>query len=178
MRDPARTSLAAGERLTVIDAVRGLNVYGDPVPWSVQRNGVFTAFSFVNCEKYPPSLLYLLMTLGPTFLLLAALEAWPAAAPKPLVTLGRVPLFFYLLHLPLTHGLAVVLSVLRYGRATWLFEEPPWSPSPADLYPPGYGYGLLAVYLLCGVVVLLLWPACEWYAEVKRRQHTWWLTYL
>ena len=174
-----RLFLGLGVALTLAFVVlRAVNVYGDPAPWSVQRNGLFTVFSFVNCEKYPPSLLYLLMTLGPAFLLLAALEAWPAAALKPLVTLGRVPLFFYLLHLPLIHGLAVGLSFLRYGRASWLFQEPPWSPGSADIYPQGYGYNLLAVYALCGLVLLLLWPVCEWYAELKRRHHTWWLSYL
>jgi uncharacterized membrane protein len=174
-----RFFLGVGVALTLAFVVlRGLNVYGDPVPWSVQRDGLFTAFSFVNCEKYPPSLLYLLMTLGPAFLLLAALEWWPAAAAEPLVTLGRVPLFFYLLHLPVIHGLAVLLSFLRYGQAVWLFEEPPWSPGCADIYPPGYGYGLLGVYVLCGLVLVLLWPACKWYAGLKRRHHTWWLTYL
>jgi uncharacterized membrane protein len=174
-----RLFLGVGVALTLgFLVLRGLNVYGDPEPWSVHQNGLFTAFSFVNCEKYPPSLLYLLMTLGPTFLLLAGLERWPAAAPRPLVTLGRVPLFFYLLHLPLIHGLAVLLSVLRYGEASWLFQEPPWAPGCAAFYPEGYGYDLVGVYTLCGLVLVLLWPACGWYAELKRRRRTWWLSYL
>jgi uncharacterized membrane protein len=174
-----RLFLGIGVALTLgFVLLRALNFYGDPEPWSVQRNGLFTVFSFVNCQKYPPSLLYLLMTLGPTFLLLAALETWPVAAPKPLVTLGRVPLFFYLLHLPLIHALAVVFSFVRYGQTNWLFQEPPWGTSAAGIYPEGYGYDLLAVYALCALVLALLWPACGWYAELKRRYRAWWLSYL
>jgi len=178
---PHRQRLFVGIGVAVTLAfilVRGLNFYGDPEPWHLQRNALFTVFSFVNCVKYPPSCLYLLMTLGPTFLLLGLLEWRPAVAPQPVVTLGRVPLFFYLLHLPLIHGLAVVLSFLRYGQANWLFESPPWSPGSADIYPPGYGYNLLGVYALYFLVLLMLWPVCRWYADLKRRHHVWWLTYL
>ncbi len=159
--------------------LRALNVYGDPSPWSVQLDSLDTVFSFVNCTKYPPSLLYLLMTLGPTFLLLALFERRDGAlAPKPLVVLGRVPLFFYLLHLPLIHGLAVVLSLLTYGDASGLFIEPPWSTGSAKFYPEGYGYSLPVVYGLYVLVLLILWPACWWFAGVKQRLRAWWLSYL
>jgi uncharacterized membrane protein len=172
-----RLFLGVGVALTLaFVALRALNVYGDPAPWSVQRNLLFTVFDFIACEKYPPSLLYLLMTLGPTFLVLACFERW--AAPQLLVTLGRVPLFFYLLHLPLIHGLAVLLSFLRHGEANGLFAEPPWSPACADIYPQGYGYSLPEVYALCTLVLLILWPACVWYAQLKRRHRAWWLSYL
>ncbi len=88
-------------------ALRWLNVYGDPRPWAGQSSPTFTVLSFLNCQKYPPSLLYLLMTLGPALLLLAAFERGVAPAARWLLTLGRVPLFFYLLQWPVAHGLAV-----------------------------------------------------------------------
>src|SRR5439155_14146131 len=128
-------------------------------------DALYTAFSFVNCQKYPPSLLFLLMTLGPTFLLLALFEHREGSAPAgPLVTLGRVPFFFYVLHLTVIHGLAVLLSLLRYGEAGWLFVVPPWGPGSADVYPDDYGYTLPWVYVLYVVVLLLLWPLCRWFA--------------
>jgi uncharacterized membrane protein len=158
--------------------VRGLNVYGDPDPWSVQKDTLYTAFSFFNCTKYPPSLAFLLMTLGPTFLLLAALDRRGGPALKPLVTLGRVPLFFYVVHLSVIHGLAGVFCLLQHGEARGLFISPPWSPGCAAYYPEGYGYHLPTVYALWILVLVLLWPACEWYARLKRQRHGWFLSYL
>jgi len=172
-----RFFLGAGIALTLAFLVlRGLNRYGDPVPWTPYPDALSTAFSFVNCQKYPPSLLYLLMTLGPTFLLLALFEyrEWAGDA-GPLVTLGRVPFFFYVFHLMVIHGLAVLLSLLRYGEAGWLFVSPPWN---LDVYPEGYGYSLPVVYALYALVLAILWPACRWYADFKQRHHSWWLSYL
>jgi uncharacterized membrane protein len=171
-----RRLAAVGAALTLAFLVlRALNVYGDPDPWTVESNWLFTAFSFANCTKYPPSLLFLLMTIGPTFLLLAWLEGRRGAALKPLVTFGRVPLFFYLIHLPLIHGLAVLLSYLKYGAADWLFVSPPWS---TEVYPEGYGYSLPVVYAIWALVLVVMWPACEWYARLKRHSHGWFLSYL
>jgi uncharacterized membrane protein len=171
-----RYFLTAGLGLTLAFVVlRGLNVYGEPDRWTVHSDALSTVLSFLNCTKYPPSLLYLLMTLGPTFLLLALFEGKVGAAAGPLVTLGRVPFFFYVVHLAVIHGLAVLLSLLRYGDASWLFVGPPWNP---DVYPKGYGYSLPVVYALYVLVLLLMWPACRWYADLKRRRHDWWLSYL
>jgi uncharacterized membrane protein len=173
-----RFFLVLGVALTLgFVVLRALNVYGDPDPWSVRQDGLYTAFSFVNCQKYPPSLLSLLMTLGPTFLLLYVFEHREgAAAAGPLVTLGRVPFFFYVLHLFVIHALAVLLSLLRYGRAAWLFVTPP--PWDADVYPEGYGYSLPVVYAIYVLVLAILWPACRWYADYKRRHKAWWLSYV
>src|SRR5947207_1145993 len=85
--------------------IRGINGYGDPNPWSRQKNGLFTLFSFLNCHKYPPSLAYLLMTLGPALVVLALLERGTPRWLGPILVFGRVPLFYYLIHLPLIHGL-------------------------------------------------------------------------
>ena len=118
--------------------LRAINVYGDPGPWSSQRNALFTLFSFLNCHKYPPSLLYLLMTLGPALLTLAVLDRETPRWLKPVLFFGRVPLFYYLLHLPLIHGLAVVASYLHYGQATWWFANP----NAPGARPADYGYSL------------------------------------
>jgi uncharacterized membrane protein len=152
--------------------LRLTNVYGDPKPWSEQKNFLFTVFSFIDTNKYPPSLLYLLMTLGPALIVLAILDRPSAAWMKPVLIFGRVPLFFYLLHLPLIHGLAVILAFTRHGRADWLYGSNP------GLRPADYGYGLAFVYLVWIAVIAVLYPACRWFAEVKRRRSESWLSYL
>jgi len=136
--------------------LRAANVYGEPHPWSSQpRGALFTFMSFLNCSKYPPSLLYLAMTLGPALLALAALDR-PAVAQsriaQPFLVLGRVPLFFYLVHLPLIHASARVVGE--------------------------HGYGLGAVYVVWFVVLAVLYGPCHWFAALKRRNRSAWLSYL
>src|SRR5207302_9765698 len=114
--------LALGVALTAAFGVlRALNDYGDSRPWSVESDALLTALSFVNCQKYPPSLQFLLMTLGPGIVLLAVADLFPRWVAKVLTVFGRVPLFYYLLHFPLIHGIALVLALLLYGRPDWLF---------------------------------------------------------
>jgi uncharacterized membrane protein len=158
--------------------VRAINVYGDPIPWTAQHSAFFTFLSFINCEKYPPSLLYLLMTLGPVIILLALLDRDLSSIWRPFIVFGRVPLFFYLLHLPLMHGIAVGLSYAKYGRADWLFLGPAGIPIFGAAYPRDYGYGLAGVYLIWIVVVGLLYPLCWWFARLKERRRVTWLSYL
>ena len=158
--------------------LRALNVYGDPDPWSPQRNTLYTLFSFLNCHKYPPSLLYLLMTLGPALLALAVLDRGTPRWLKPVLVFGRVPLFYYLVHLPVIHGLAVLASYLRYGQANWWFANPSEGPNAPGLRPSDYGYSLPIVYLVWLGVVLALYPVCRWFAEVKRHRRERWLSYL
>jgi len=155
--------------------VRAANVYGDARPWSSQRNVLFTVFSFLNCAKYPPSLLYLLMTLGPSLIILGMLDRGTPRWLRPICEFGRVPLFFYLLHLPLIHGLAVIISWIQYGRAGWWFANGPGAGP--DPMPPDYGFGLPVVYLVWVLVVIALYPACRWFAGFKRRRHDPWLSY-
>jgi uncharacterized membrane protein len=139
--------------------LRASNAYGDPRPWSPQSSPIYTAMSFLNCLKYPPSLLFLMMTLGPAILALAALDHGAGRLGGPLLVFGRVPLFFYLLQWPLAHGLAVAFAALR-GQ------------------PPGYGPGLPIVYLMTAVTLVLLYYPCRWFADVKRRRRDAWLSYL
>ena len=153
----------------------GNSFYGSSREWSVQGNFLFTIFSFIDCHKYPPSLLYLLMTLGPALIALSFLDRGTPRVLRPFLVFGRVPLFYYLLHLPLIHALAVLVAYVRFGHAEWLFVSPFVQPIPP---PAGNGFGLPVVYLLWIAVVLSLYPVCRWFAEVKRRRREAWLSYL
>jgi len=156
--------------------LRGINIYGDPLRWSVQKSSVFTVLSFLDTNKYPPSLLFLLMTLGPAMLFLSAVDGSTPRFLRPALPIGKVPMFYYLLHFPLIHLLAVLICFARYGTAHWMFQSPsidrfPFTP------PPGWGFDLPVIYLLWAVVVLLLYPLCRWFAGVKQRRHDAWLSY-
>jgi len=172
-----RRLVVLGSLLTAFFVLlRLVNVYGDPDPWSPQRSPLFTFFSFLNCHKYPPSLLYLLMTLGPALLMLAFFDGGAPRWLKPVLVFGRVPLFYYLIHIPLIHGLAVLLAYVRLGRADWLFANSTETGAPQP--PAGYGCNLIVVYLIWLGIVLALYPACKWFAEVKRRHASAWLSYI
>jgi hypothetical protein len=112
------------------------------------------------------------MTLGPALLLLAWLDGRTPRVLKPILVFGRVPLFYYLLHLPLIHGLAILTWLVRYGHADWAYGI-----SPAQT-PPDVGFGLAFTYLAWIIVILLLYPACRWFADLKRRRRDAWLSYL
>ena len=160
--------------------LRWLNVYGDPLPWASQARGAwYTFLSFLNTQKYPPSLLFLLMTLGPSIIAIALFDRGrePGALLRPFVTFGRVPLFYYLLHVPLMHVVAVVFAYVKYGRAEWLFMNWP-PPGQPQLEPEGYGYDLWVVYAVWLGVVAALYPLCRWFAAVKSRRRDAWLSYL
>jgi uncharacterized membrane protein len=158
-------------------ALRALNLYGDPRSWSAQATALRTALSWLNATKYPPSLVFLLMTLGPALLLLRALDRGTPAPLRPALVFGRVPLFYYLVHMPLIHLAAVAVCLVRYGDAHWMFESPrldlfPFTP------PPGWGFDLPIVYLVWLAVVAALYPLCRWFAGVKQRSGATWLSYL
>jgi uncharacterized membrane protein len=157
--------------------LRTANFYGDPLKWSAQKNALYTLFSFLNCQKYPPSLLFTLMTLGPAILLLAYLPKVRGRLAKPFIVFGRVPLFYFVLHIYLIHGLAALLATIRYGSAPWMFAGIPNS-FPGSELPAYYGYGLGVVYLVWIVVLLTLYPLCKWFAGVKQRRRDVWLSYL
>jgi len=156
--------------------LRSINVYGNPFPWSTQTSAGFTVLSFLNTTKYPPSLLYLLMTLGPALLFLWAVDATTPRWLRPALTIGKVPMFYYLLHIPLIHLIAVAVCYARYGQVHWMFESPTLRDFPITA-PPGWGYSLPIVYLIWLAVVLTLYPLCRWFAGLKRRRNDAWLSY-
>jgi len=172
---PARRrklTLLLGASLTAaFIALRALNMYGDPSPWSSQTRPLFTLLSFLNVTKYPPSLAYLLMTLGPGLLVLAALERGQNRALDLLHTFGRVPLFAYVVHLALAHLLAG-LSALALGFGTSVLTNMFIG------FPERWGFGLVGVYAAWLAVLVMLYPLCRWFANVKRRRNDWWLSYL
>jgi hypothetical protein len=131
-----------------------------------------TMLSFLNCEKYPPSLLYLMMTLGPGLILLAAFEQAQGRLAGWFITFGKVPFFYYVAHLFLIHALAVAFAGVTTGDASWLFGG-----KPSDK-PAGYGMGLLGVYATTLLVVVILYPLCRWFAALKTHRCGWWWSYL
>jgi len=156
--------------------VRGVNIYGDPQRWSGAIPGT-VVLSFLRLTKYPPSLDFLLMTLGPAILLLWWLDRVEMGHTNPLIVFGRVPLFYFVVHLFLIHGLAVLLALLRYGHAGFMLSPLPSMGGPM-VYPPDYGFGLGGVYAIWIAVVILMYPVCRWFAGVKRRRRDGWLSYV
>lgn len=159
---------------------RAINGYGDPVPWATQPSPVYTVLSFLNTTKYPPSLDFLLMTLGPALLALAWLDRPGLKPSNPLIVFGRVPLFYFVLHFYLAHLAAVLLAFARYGGSAWtfVFHRVPSMGGPATLFPPRFGEDLWVVYLVWGGIVLALYPACRWFGNLKARRREWWFGYL
>ncbi len=145
--------------------LRLLNSYGDPLHWTTQTAWWRTVLSFINCTKYPPSLLYLLMTIGPAIALLPVFEKLKGKAGSVMKVYGQVPLFYYLLHIYLIHGLGVLASYLFSGGALV---------SPFDLP----GYALWVVYAVWLSAVVLLYFPCRWFAGIKKSHRKWWLSYL
>jgi uncharacterized membrane protein len=184
-----RVLLGIGATMTVLFIVfRALDIYGDPAKWSQQKSTWFTVLSFVNTTKYPPSLLFLLMTLGPAIIALGLFESASAnlraidsatiihKLRSALVTLGRVPLFFYILQWYAAHSIAIVAGLIAGQPVAYQ-----WA-SPIDKFsnppPPGVGFRLWVVYVCWGLGVLLFYPLCKWFAAVKARRRDWWLSYL
>ena len=152
--------------------LRLANVYGDPNPWEVsERGALYTLLSFLNTTKYPASLLFLLMTLGPALWLLPRLESLRDPISRALVTFGRVPLFYYLVHVPAIHLLAALYSWPRYGGVGW------WAQGPRA-WPEGYVPDLRLSWLVWLLVTVALYPLCRWFAGVKRRKRSPFLRFL
>lgn len=156
--------------------LRALNIYGDPNLWSAQESALFTLLSFLNTSKYPPSLLYLLMTLGPAFLLLRYLEFKPIPLQRPMIIIGRVPLFYYIVHLYLIHALAMLAAVLT-GFPWQAMILPVWVNFAPDLV--GYGFSLSATWLIWLAIVVMLYPLCVYWDKFKtRNKNKWWVGYV
>jgi uncharacterized membrane protein len=175
-----------GVATAVFIVIRAIDKYGEPQHWSRQKNLVFTVLSFINTTKYPPSLDYLLMTLGPAIIALAIFESTRNVAAGAstsigsalgnfFIIFGRVPLFYYILQWVTAHTIAVVLHAAFGKPVRWLFQTPiEWFSNP----PTGNGFSLWVVYLSWIGGVLLLYPLCKWFAGVKARRRDWWLSYL
>jgi len=157
--------------------LRLIDVYGDPQHWSVQKNWLFTLMSFLNCAKYPPSLLFTLMTLGPVLLLLSWMEGRELKILNPFLVFGRVPLFYYILHFYVIHAASLVAFMIRYDKSL----------SEVDFHffhntfggiPFGVGYGLPWVYVAWATLIACLYPICRWYNHYKSTHRYVWLSYL
>jgi uncharacterized membrane protein len=177
--EPARRNricLRLGLGATALFLVlRGFNIYGDPQPWSASGR-MPALLSFLNTTKYPASLLFLLMTLGPTIAVIPLLDPARGRIAQWLSVFGRVPFFYYVLHIPLIHALALVVSKIRTGSVDpWLFTNHPMANPPA---PEGYTWSLGLLYLVWAVAIVILYFACRWYADRKARRSDWWLKYL
>jgi uncharacterized membrane protein len=157
--------------------LRAINLYGDPNRWSVQKSAALTVLSFLNTIKYPPSLLFLLMTLGPAMLCLWAFDGRTPPAWRPALIIGKVPMFYYILHIPLIHLIALLICYVRYGHVYWMFQSPDLANFPFTA-PPGWGLSLPKIYLVWAIVVVILYPLCRWFAGVKQRRSDPWLSYL
>jgi uncharacterized membrane protein len=151
--------------------LRALAIYGDPHPFAPRETLTKTIFAFMNVQKYPPSLLFLMATLGPAILSLAWLEKLDERVARVLMVFGRVPLFYYVAHLYLIHLGMVVAGVATGFRARQMLV-------PFFMLPDGYGFPLAIVYTFWIAIVLGLYPACRWFAELKARRRDWWLGYL
>jgi len=157
--------------------IRFINVYGDPSRWSEQSGALFTVLSFLNVTKYPPSLLYALLTLGSALVFLSVAEATSGPIVRVLSVYGRVPMFYYLIHIFLIHLLAMICSDLftDYGWQKWIFRKPIWF----DPSMKGSGFSLWVVYVVWFVVVAGLFPLCKKYDRYKQEhKNKWWLSYL
>jgi uncharacterized membrane protein len=154
-------------------ALRAANGYGNPDQWSVQRTGALTVASFLNVRKYPPSLLFLLMTLGLAFIALALTENARGRVARWLGVYGRVPMFFYVAHIFVVHAIGVLLALMQGG----VLRRIPVITDPASL-PDWYGVSLPGVYVAWGCVVLLMYYPCRAFSRLKARRNDWWLRYM
>jgi uncharacterized membrane protein len=160
--------------------VRALNGYGDPARWSWQPTAITTVLSFLNTTKYPPSLAFVLMTLGPALIILSVFDRRPFSRGNPLIVFGRVPLFYFVLHFYAAHIAALMLAVVTYGRSalTFMWQPVPSMGGPAAAFPPNFGWDLWVTYAVWIAIVVALYPSCRWFAGVKEHRRAWWLSYL
>jgi uncharacterized membrane protein len=166
-----RLLVSGGAATAAFVLIRMSGIYGDPNLWQGQADATATMIDFLTVTKYPPSMLFLLMTLGPAAIVCAMADRVPDAIKQPLIVFGRAPFAFYVAHLYLIHTLAVAFGVFQgfdaRGFLTYSF-----------FFPKGYGVGLPGAYVAWLIVVITLYPLCRWVAAVKDRRKDWWLSYL
>jgi uncharacterized membrane protein len=165
LREPSERRVLARRiglsAIAVFLLLRVLNVYGDPVPWTTQKSGLFTFMSFLNCAKYPPSLDFSLMTLGPALILLSWLDRpseKQSSVPRALAVLGGVPLFFYVAHLALLRYTSIPFAIARFGASAV-------GPPPGHAGSPEWGLG--AVYVVWVLAVSALFLPSRWFLRKK-----------
>ena len=174
-RTRRRLLLLGCSLIALFISLRYSNLYGDPKSWQAYPDPMFTILSFLNCHKYPPSLMYLLMTLGPAIVVLAMLEGAATYRLGFLRVFGKTPLFFYLIHLYLIHLLAAAIAAVDNGPVWAILGGGIWSPE----LPKDYGYDLPGVYVIWLMVLLILYPICHGFEAVKQHKPHWaWLRYL
>ena len=156
--------------------LRLTNFYGEPNPFSLQNSITYSIMSFFNTTKYPPSLLYILMTIGPSLLLLSVIEKYKNKVTDFFIVFGRVPLFYYFIHILIIHMLAIILLVLTNKDYSIMFNMTPYLPGQNQLVE--YGYPLWVVYVVWFIVILILYPLCYKYMKYKSNSKKWWLSYL
>ncbi|MFL5730597.1 MAG: DUF1624 domain-containing protein [Cytophagaceae bacterium] len=165
--------LAGSAFIVLFIALRFSNFYGDPSPWTGQKNGMFTFLSFLNCTKYPMSLLYLLMTAGPGLIVLSWLEGKDWRVLNPLRIIGRVPLFYYIVHLFLIHALAIAFAVITHYDKIGDILQGKW-----NKLAENYGYHLTGVYLVWMLVVVILYFICLKYERFQKTSKMKWLKFI
>jgi len=163
--------------IAVFLVLRYFNLYGDPQPWVAQATPGRTVMAFLRVEKYPPSLFYVCATLGPVFALLPLLARWHGRAAHFFMVFGAVPLFAYVVHVYLVHALSIVLRAATGQTLAGQFDTIRVQITHPELLH-GSGYSLAVVYVAWIGLVLALYPLCRWFADLKRRRHDWWLSYL
>lgn len=151
--------------------IRSINAYGDPVPWTQQRDGLFTFLSFMNVNKYPPSLMYISILIGPALIFLALAENINNRLSSIITIYGRVPFFYYVVHFFLIHTLSFITMLISglSAEEIWVTNFP---------FRPAFGYELWVVYLFWLLVLIIMYPLCKKYNQYKNTHRHWWLSYL
>ncbi|HET9446566.1 MAG TPA: hypothetical protein VFO35_09925, partial [Steroidobacteraceae bacterium] len=178
-QEPARRNrILLGLALSAIAlfvVLRAINGYSDPAPWQPFPEASRTAMSFFNISKYPPSLSFVLLTLGVSLLCLLAFQRLRGLLARMLLAYGRTPLFTYVLHIYVVHTASLMAAVLSGYPAAYHIN---FLGDPLRLYKAGFGFNLPVVYAVWLAILVALYPAARWFAEVKRRRNDWWLSYL
>ncbi len=165
------TGIAA---LAFFVVLRYVNIYGDPQPWSVQRNGIYSFLSFLNVSKYPPSLMYCCLTIGTGLIILSLTEHIQNKLTAILVVYGNVPFFYYILHFYIIRALSIIVFFAQ-GYNTSQIVNPK---APFLFIPPHFGFNLFGVYLVWLFVIASLYFPCRWFSNYKKTHNQWWLSYL
>ena len=176
MTKPQRKKIFLFTGLTMLIVaffLRITNTYGDPQLYEQQDTLIFSIMSFLNVTKYPPSLLYLFFMLGIAMILMNLFDRKLGSWSKPLEIFGRVPFFFYILHIPLLHIFGIILAMISFGDASWLMQTPV-GPSPKAYQ---YSFELLPTYIGWILALIILYPASKWFANLKATRKDWWLSY-